>query len=158
MTTMTLSMHGRRRGFSMLELVVVLVVMGLAGSVAMTSIGRTLAASKIDRTAGVIVAEIHKARSLAGRVRTPMIFTVNGGGRRIRIIEHGTGTVHSDIRFNSSSELGVQRLHDGGDTQVTIFPNGLADGTLAISIRENGHRRQITMTRAGQVRVITPTS
>lgn len=150
---MTLSPKSRRLGFSMTELLIVLILMGVAGSVAATSIGRTLAASKVDRTAAVVAGELQKARALASRVRRPMVVVI--GSRRVRIQEYGTGTLHSDLRLTAASEIGVQSLLTT-EGLVVLFPNGMADSNVTLTIRENGHARRITMTRAGLIRVTTP--
>lgn len=140
----------------MLELLIVLVLMGLAGGVALPSIGRTLAASKIDRTAAMISVELQKARSLASRLRRPIAVSIDANNRVIRIRNHGLpAMLHSELWLTPTSEFGVQQLQTT-DIHLVIFPNGLAEGPLTLTISEQGRRRAINMTRAGQIRITTP--
>jgi hypothetical protein len=38
-------------------------------------------------------------------------------------------------------------------TSLLVYPNGLADGPVTITLQAGGNTRVVTMSRAGQVRV-----
>jgi type II secretion system protein H len=151
---MTLSLKPPRSGFTLLELLIVLVLVGIAGTMAVPPINRMLAASRIDQTASVISTEMQKARSLASRVRRPMIFSTSVDSRLLQVTEVG-GELQSEVRFDVDSDMRLQSMATT-DSMVVMFPNGLSDGPVTITIGDGGNQRQIVMNRAGQIRVATP--
>ena len=53
-------MPRRRPGFSMLELLIVLLILGIAGATALPAIGRMMTGTKVNRTAAVLAVDLQQ--------------------------------------------------------------------------------------------------
>lgn len=149
-------MTRRRDGFTMLELLVVMTIMAIMGAVALPAIGRSMAASNINRSAAVVATTLRESYSLAARRRRPIRLSFDTANKAIFARDDVLpDSLFLRQYFNSKSDLPVQQLA-ATDTQIVIYPNGMADGAVTVDITISDFRRRVTATRAGQVRVSTP--
>ncbi len=140
-----------RLGFSILELVIVLVLIGLLVSIAVLRSGPQLDRQRVRRAATVLVADLQYAQQQAVRQRTPIVLLVDGAVRGYLIRERDTPTVHRERQLGSSTDFRLDVLSVSGD--VEFFPNGVARAGTIFTLRRGAHERQVRLTRAGQVRI-----
>ena len=144
-----------RNGFTLLELLIVLIIVGIAAGVALPQVGRMLAQTRVQRAAGVVAADLKLAHSLAGRQRQPVEIVLDAANQVMRVRDDATSTVYSERYFHSAGEYPVDSFTTT-DASVVVYPNGLSDGNVTITVGAGGRSRQILMTRGGMVRVSEP--
>jgi prepilin-type N-terminal cleavage/methylation domain-containing protein len=146
-----------RRGFSILELTVVLILVGIVTAISTGRISAMRAQQQVTRSASVIQTEMEKAFAIAGRNRAP-----------IHILWNPTTMVLSVTNRAETLEYGRTSLRQNfglkpGDVTVTrdsteVYPNGFANDTLSITITtkhgSTTYTKRIRMSRAGLVKVI----
>lgn len=149
------AMMRRRKGFSLLELMIVLIIAGIVGTVAVPAFSRSLAQNRAQKAASVLAADLQLAHSMAGRRRAPVRISMDKTARRLRIRNFsGTDTVYSQRWFTSDSEYPVTGIT--GDTGTVVMPNGLLTTPVQFDLSAGTATRQVLMSRIGQVRVKTP--
>lgn len=132
-----------RHGFSLIELLVVMVVAGLLLAIGGASIGRQIARDRVVRSATVVQGMLTEASQLAVRRRAPVRVSISGTA--LRITDRGTGGVLKEQNFGPGFDLrAIVAL--APSTGITIFPNGRADAALAVTI--SGSELTITITRS----------
>lgn len=142
-----------RRGFTLIEVLVVTILVGITLGFAAPSVGRALAEQRLQRAATVIAADMRLAPSLAARQKAPVRMVIDQTNRSYTIIDRSSGTTIVTRRLGGeSAEYNVATVN-ASPTQIDFFPNGLASAQADIIIRAGGHRRMITVTRAGHVRI-----
>ena len=145
-----------RDGFTITELLIVLILAGIIGGVAMIQAGKTLAHTSVQQAAAVIAMDMKLAHSLAARAREPVRISVDTANRIIRVVDYNASTtVYSERRFGNADDMPVQFMA-ATDTTLLVYPTGLTSGTLDITVRTDDKRRRVRMTRAGQVSVTAP--
>ena len=140
-----------RRGFSAIELMIVVTIIGLMAVAAMPRISRVVAEQRIRKLQEVVATDIERAFALANREHKPVTVTYNTGTFVLAITDRASGTVlFTDYigRFDDLSTTAVSFSPSGG---ITIFPMGLATGALTVTLTNATFTRTITATRAGQV-------
>lgn len=142
-----------RNGFTLIELLIVLILIGIVGGIAMVNVARTMSHTRVQRAASVIATDFRLAHSMAARQRRPVEIAVDETNRVIRVRDAATPTtVYSERHFGLKSELPVQLLTATPAT-VQVNPNGLAAGSISVTVRWSDRTRVVSMTRAGMVRV-----
>jgi type II secretion system protein H len=145
-----------RKGFTLLELLVVMVLAAIVLATAVPSIGRMMATNDVQRSASVISADLQQAHALAARRRVPVRIVVDTTNKRIRIRNYsGTDTTLVDRRFGKNGEYPLQSM-TSNVLDLTVYPNGLAASSISITVRAESKSRTINMSRVGQVRVVSP--
>jgi len=144
---------GARAGFTLIEAIVVLVLLGVLGSLAAPSVGRSLTNTRADRSTGAISADVESAFSLASRQRKPVLLQVDSVLKRIVIRDRATNKVLQSHSYGArESSYSVTQLFLS-KTNATVFPNGLTDGAFDINVRVNDEARTVRVTRSGLIRV-----
>jgi prepilin-type N-terminal cleavage/methylation domain-containing protein len=146
-----------RRGFSILELVITLVLVGI---VALISGGRITAMrdqQRVTRAAGSIQVQLEKSFAIAGRDRQPVEISWNATTLTLAITNR-SGTITYGSAYLGNSNYGLKTGEvTATATNVEVYPNGLASGTLSITINTvrgtRTYRKVVSMTRAGMVKV-----
>lgn len=148
----TTGIQARRAGFTLLESLIVIILLGLVASFAMPAFERSANRSRADRAANVVVNDLRNAFSLAERQRKPIRISIDAAGRRYTIIDRASSTVLVRRDLGTSSPF---RLSGMTTTRVTVdvFPNGLASATLGVGLTLGSNSRTVSMTRAGLVRM-----
>jgi prepilin-type N-terminal cleavage/methylation domain-containing protein len=141
-----------RGGFTLIEVVVVVMIASIVVGMSIPRLTRSLAQNRMQRAAAVVATDLQLAHSMAARQRSPVRLTVDTANRVIRIRDAATATTVYSQRHLGSNEFGVQRL--GADRlDVVILPTGLSNHPIELTLRAAGSTRIVSMSRAGQVRV-----
>jgi type II secretion system protein H len=138
-------------GFTLLEVMVVLVLIAMLAAAGIPSVTRAIAHNRINNSAAVIAGDFQLAFSLAARERRPLVITVNAAGASYRIADRA-GTVIRERNLGDHSDLHVGSMSSSTST-LNIYPNGLSSGPISVRVTIGDYTQRITMTRAGQVRI-----
>jgi type II secretion system protein H len=141
-----------RAGFTVIELVIVLMLAGLVAGVSVPRIGQALAQNRMQRAAAVVATDMQLAHSLAARQSRPVVLSVDGANRIMRIADVQAPNTVYNARHLGSSEFGVTQL-TSNRASIMVYPTGLANNGIEVTLRAAGSTRIVSMSRAGQVRV-----
>ena len=143
-----------RRGFTMLELVI---VMGIVGILAMMSLGKTariLTGWRVTRAAQAVDQELQTAFALVGRNRKPLTITFDLSKMEIRLSDRA-GTIYRRRNFGITSAYKLQSSDVTlSRSTLEIYPPGLAADSLSITITGRGVQKRVRMLRGGLVQII----
>lgn len=142
---------GPRAGYTLLEVLVVVVVMALLAAYGFVRFGPALAHSRVRDAANVLASDLQYAEMLAVKEQEPIIVTVDGTGFRYTIADRA-GVVYRTRALGTTSDYRLDELSASPST-VELYPNGIASANAAVILGIQGYRREVTLSRAGQVRV-----
>lgn len=142
-----------RRGVTLLELMVVVVIMGVVGSMSAGRIHSLMVQQRIGRAASVVQNDLEAAFATAGRNRRPV--RINWDEETMQLdVSDRAGTRHYR---RTSLGLDPYGLTDGTVTfsrsPVEIYPTGLANDTLLITFSMGDVTKKVRMSRAGLVQI-----
>jgi Tfp pilus assembly protein FimT len=142
----------------MVELALTLTVFGLMTAMSLPRVAHVLRHIRIDRTTSTIAADLESAFSLAARQRRPVRISCACSNRSYTLADRTGGTVRV-FRGLASSDYGVETLtfsntSVASNATVDVFPSGIASAPLTVTIASGGWSRQVTLTTAGQVRIL----
>jgi type II secretion system protein H len=144
----------RPNGFTLTELLMVIVILGILAALATPRVYQTVARSKVKQAAGVLAADLEQAVALAGRTRRPMVVNLESATTytiRDRVAS-GTGTLRLQRVLTLTGDQGVSTLAFSR-TPLQVFPNGTTDGAFTVTVGGAGISRTVTVSAAGQVRL-----
>ena len=142
--------HGR--GFSLLDLIVMVVVMAVLASLALPPTGNTLRHLRINRAAAVVAMDLRMASSLASRQRRPVRVTYDSDLKSYTFTDVVTGAL---LHTRDLREFDIPTVTFAPQT-TDIAPSGIASNSLTVTLATSGYDRRVTMMRAGMVRVVLP--
>jgi prepilin-type N-terminal cleavage/methylation domain-containing protein len=140
----------RRDGFSLIELIVVVVVAGVLLSIGGVSIGQQVRRDRAMRSAGVVQGLLLEASTIAVRRRQPVNIVLSG--TKLRITARTGGAVIKERDFGPGFDLrATLALNPSGG--VTVFPNGRANAALTVTVSGTNISHTVTRTATGVVRL-----
>lgn len=151
---MNLPRERRRTGFTLTELLMVVVILGILAAMATPRFYRTVNRSKVNEAAGVVAADLEQAVTLAARRRKPIQLSLDAT-TTYTIRDRATSpadTVRLTRVLTRAGDQGVESI-TFSRTPVPIFPDGSTDGALTVTLSGAGQIRTVTLSAAGQVRV-----
>lgn len=152
-----LTTRGPRSGFTLIEMLIVIVVMGLLAAIAAPKIGSQVSRSKVRQAATVVMGDLEQAVSLAARARRPMVIRCECGTMTLMLRDRNAAdSVRLRRSFAPGSSMEVTSMTLSRDS-VIVFPSGVLSDTLAVVLTgPDGYSRTVTLSRAGRVRLVTP--
>jgi prepilin-type N-terminal cleavage/methylation domain-containing protein len=153
-----LSSGTRRRnlpaGFSMLEMLLVLIVIGLLVAISIPRMGRVMRHERVNRAAQVVVADLQNGFAMAGRQRAPVRLTFTAATKTYVFSDRATGTVFQTRIMDNRSEYALTTL-SASPSSIDVLPNGIGSVSLMVTIAQGDYSRTVTASSAGFVR-LTP--
>jgi prepilin-type N-terminal cleavage/methylation domain-containing protein len=147
-----------RRGFSLMEMLIVVILVGIIMSVAGVRVSGMMTQQRVIRAASTIQTQLETAFALAGRNREPMkiVFATSAAAITVKTTNRAGTTTFT------TTDLKALGLSNGNVTassnSIEVFPSGFASDTLNIQVLVSRggatYKRVVRMTRAGQVKVI----
>lgn len=138
----------RRPGFTLIELMLVVVIVGLMLAVAIPNVGRQVSSDRANRVASVILGMLDEAGQTAVRRRSPVTVTVSNSTVFIR--DRATNAVLRQRAFGDN-DLRANVTFDPS-TGITIFPNGRANAALTVTVTGGSATATVTRTATGILR------
>jgi prepilin-type N-terminal cleavage/methylation domain-containing protein len=143
----------RRRGFSLLELMLVICMIGLISLVAFGRTSSMMTGWRVSRAAQAYSEELQSAFALVGRNRKPVTITIDRTKMEIRLSDRNNVVYRRrNIGPTSAYKLDSADVTFSSRT-LEVYPPGLAADTLSVEIRRQGKFRRVRMLRGGLVQV-----
>lgn len=138
-----------RKGFSLIELLIVIVMAGVLLGISGGAIGRQIARDRVNRSAAVVQGMLTEASQLAVRRNLPVRVVLNGTALEIR--DRASNTVLKSRNFGPEFDLRAT-LQMSPSIGIEIFPNGRANANLRIAVSGAGLSQTVSRTATGIVR------
>ncbi|HEY8166247.1 MAG TPA: prepilin-type N-terminal cleavage/methylation domain-containing protein [Gemmatimonadaceae bacterium] len=142
----------RRTGFSMLEMLTVMIIIALLIAIAVPKMARIIRHERVNRAAQVLVADLQNAFAMAGRQRAPVRLQFDPTLLKYTFSDRATGTLYQTRIMNKASEFGLTSLTASPST-IDVLPNGIASAAFAVVVAQGDYSRQVTASSAGFVRM-----
>lgn len=158
------SLPARRsvNGFTMIELMIVVVIFGIGASMAVPSFAPMIANYRVRAGSEAILNGLYLARAEAIRRNTTVSFTLNATGSGWAVAQVAPATA---IQSRPDGESpGVTATSSTASRVVTFMPNGMVDTTPAArleqvtvsSVVNNTESRRINIFGGGLIRMCDP--
>jgi prepilin-type N-terminal cleavage/methylation domain len=143
-----------RRGFSILELITVVVVVGVLATISAGKVQEIMTQQRIYRASNIVQTDVEAAWALAARNRRPIRITWDSANRQMRVTDRDATT---NFRRTSLGRdpygLPPGSVRFSRNT-LEVYPNGLANDSLFITFSTTGVARKILVSRAGTVQQV----
>ena len=150
-------MSHRRVGFSILELIIVLMVAGILAGLTAGRISSYMTQQRVAKAALSITNDLQQAFAIAGRNRRPIRVVIDTTNMQLSITDRAQTTVFRRITLGSAYQLTSNNVSFYPSTPLEIYPNGLAADTMWIRLRatvaSQSYSRLVRVSRAGMVQV-----
>jgi prepilin-type N-terminal cleavage/methylation domain-containing protein len=142
-----------RRGYTVIELLLVMVIISVIVGITYVRLGPTLERARVRGAASVLAGDLQYAQVMAARLRTPMVISMNTAALTYQIADRA-GAVYRSRDLSAAGDFALGELQ-ATPASLEVFPNAVAAQGATYTVGANGYRRQVTFSRAGQIRVTT---
>ena len=150
--------HGgsRRGGFTAIEMILVMVIIGLMAAASMPRISRIVGEERIRKLQGAVASDLEVAFALSQREHKPVTITYSTSTKVLAITDvvanaSGTLTVRKTRYLGQNATFSTTAVTFSPTGGITIYPMGLASGALTVTVTNGNFTRTVRATRAGQV-------
>lgn len=144
-----------RRGFTLAELLILVVLVGVIAAITLPSANATIRQRRLISATNALVSDLEVARTLAARQRKPVRLAYDPASGEFRVTDRASGTVYHRRPLRSTAEYQLEGV-SMSPGPVEIFPNGVSSGGFTISLSHGSFQRNIVVTRTGLARVVVP--
>jgi type II secretion system protein H len=142
-----------RQGFTMVEVLVVVAIVGILATMVGPAMSRIVRHQRANRAATVIAADLQNAFAVAARQRQPVRIQANAASRSYQFIDRKSGSVLRIRTFyGDTSEYRLTKLEFSPAT-LDVFPSGVSSAPLTIILANGDYGKTISASTAGFIRV-----
>lgn len=141
-------------GFSIVELLVVVAILGIMAGIAGPAMSLMVRHNRVNRATMVITSDLQNAFAVAARQRQPVQIQADSANRSYQFVDRKTGTVLRIRTFyGDNSEYLLNTLVFTPAT-IDVFPNGVSSAPLTVKLANGDYSKQIKASTAGFVRIL----
>jgi prepilin-type N-terminal cleavage/methylation domain-containing protein len=138
-------------GFSMLEMLLVLIVIGILVTIAVTKTSKVMRHERVNRAAQVMVQDFQNGFAMAGRQRAPVRLTFSPTAKTYTFSDRATGTVYLTRYMDKTSEFQLSTMTPSATT-IDVLPNGIGSTAFTVAIALGDYSKTVSASTAGFVR------
>ena len=143
-----------RHGFSMMEMLVVIVILGVLSAMVGPAMSTVVRHNRVNRSATLIAADLQNAFAVAARQREPVRIQADANTRSYVFVDRKTGAILRIRTFyGDTSEYRLTRLTFTPST-IDVFPSGVSSAPLVVDLANGNYTRQVTASTAGFIRTL----
>jgi type II secretory pathway pseudopilin PulG len=136
----------------MLEMLVVMIIIGIAAAIAVPATARIIRHERVNRAAQVVTSDLQNGFALAGRMRAPVRLTFYPSTKNYVFTDRATGVVLQSRFLSTGTDYSVTSLASTANT-VDILPNGIGSTSFVVTLTNGNYSRRVNATSAGFVRM-----
>lgn len=141
-------------GFTLLELLVVVLIVGILATMTGPAMSRIVRHNRVNRSATLIAADLQNAFAVAARQREPIRIQADASTKSYQFIDRKSGAVLRIRTFyGDTSEYRLTRLVFTPAT-IDVFPSGISSAALRVDLSNGDYSRQVTASTAGFIRML----
>lgn len=164
------TIEGARRGFTIIELLIVVAMIAVLAGVSMGRTSKLMTGWRVNRAAEAMAEEFQVGFALVGRNRKPVIMEFRTDSMNLTIRSRpdaaGNVTVFRRRNFGKDSEYKLRAGDLAFSTptanlpsaSLEIYPPGLAADSLQVRISKYGAFRKVRLLRGGLTQICTSTA
>jgi prepilin-type N-terminal cleavage/methylation domain-containing protein len=141
----------RRSGFTMLEMLIVMIVMGILVKISVQKIERVIRHERVNRAAQVLVQDLQNGFAMAGRQRAPVRLTFTPSTKTYVFTDRASGTVLQTRVMSTGADYSLTSMETTATT-VDILPNGIGSTAFTVKLWNGDYKREVVASTAGFVR------
>jgi len=141
-----------RRGFTMVEMIIVIVVLGTMLSVALPRANSGIRQRRVISASTALHSDIPVAFSLAARQRKPVVLRYDAASGELRVTNRAADTVFLRRPLKGTSEYKLDSVAMSPAT-VQLLPNGVSSSAFTIRLANGSFVRRLSVGRTGLSRV-----
>ena len=141
----------RRPGFSMIEMVLVLIMVGLLVRISIIKTSKIMRHERVNRAAQVMVQDFQNGFAMAGRQRAPVRLTFTPSTKTYVFSDRATGTVFQTRIMDNTTEFQLGTMTPSVTT-VDVLPNGIGSTAFNVVVSLGDYSRTVTASSAGFIR------
>lgn len=141
------------RGFTILELLTVIVMVGLISTISVSQIHSVMLKERVQRAATSLDNTIEAAFALATRNRQPVTMSWSSSSMQFSVTDRTGNTAFRNVSLAPAASGLASGSVTFSDAAVTIYPNGLAGDTLLVTISSTAETKYVKVSRAGLVQI-----
>ncbi|MCP4249582.1 MAG: prepilin-type N-terminal cleavage/methylation domain-containing protein [bacterium] len=141
-----------RAGFSLIEVVMVLVIMTIVAAMALPRYANAAARTRVERAAGRVVTDLALAqrRAISTGASQTVVFDVAASRYRIVGLQHldDPGREYEVLLAQAPYQTAIVSADFAGDTQIVFDAYGVPDSGGGLIVRVGQYQKQITVDAA----------
>jgi prepilin-type N-terminal cleavage/methylation domain-containing protein len=143
-------------GFTIIELLIVLTLIGLVAMISIRSVGDTIRRDRVQKALAIVSTDIEQSFALAARQRAPIRLLIDSTRKTFAAADRADTTMKFRTRQFATGDLALDYISTSS-ASLDVMPSGLSTDTLNVRFgiySRNGTRydRTLRMTRGGLVR------
>jgi len=141
----------KRAGFSLIEMLLVLIVIGLLVRITVVKTSRIMRHERVNRAAQVLVQDLQNGFAMAGRQRAPVRLTFTPATKTYVFSDRLTGTVFQTRIMDNRTEYQLSTMTASVNT-IDILPNGIGSTAFTVDVGLGDYSKRVTASSAGFIR------
>ena len=140
-----------RAGFSMLEMLLVMIIIGVLVRITVTKTSRIMRHERVNRAAQVMVQDLQNGFAMAGRQRAPVRLTFTPTTKTYVFTDRLLGTVYQTRVMNNLTEYQLSAMTPTVNT-IDILPNGIGSTAFTVTLTLGDYSKTVSASSAGFIR------